>query len=132
MRMLNKYEDYTREEVHDIFSPHTHYTPQAGTWGLQGIVKVSDTKDYIFYVTIGSQQGEHVFEEGITEDGILTWQSQPRQNLNSKTIASFINHDHELNSIYLFFRTQSTTNYTYLGKLAYVSHDPEREMSSIF
>ena len=75
MRTLNKYEDYTRKEVHDIFSTHTRYTPQAGTWGLQGIVKVTDTKDYIFYVTIGRQQGEHVFEEGITEDGILTWQS---------------------------------------------------------
>lgn len=132
MRTLNKYEDYNREEVHDIFSPHTHYTPQAGTWGLQGIVKISDTKDYIFYVTIGSQQGEHVFEEGITEDGILTWQSQPRQNLNSKTIASFINHNHDLNNIYLFFRTQRTTDYTYLGKLAYVSHDPERECPVYF
>ncbi len=132
MRTLNKYEDYTRKEVHDIFSTHTRYTPQAGTWGLQGIVKVTDTKDYIFYVTIGKQQGEHVFEEGITEDGILTWQSQPRQNLNSSTITSFINHNHDLNNIYLFFRTRNSNDYTYLGKLAYVSHDPERECPVYF
>jgi len=127
MRVLKKYEDYNRSEVHDIFAPHTKFTPQAGTWGLQGIVKIPGTKDFIFYVTIGEKQGDYVFEEGITEDGILTWQSQPSQKLTNNTIKALINHNDSINNIYLFFRTEKTKNYTYLGKLAYVSHDYERE-----
>ena len=36
MTMLTQYEDYSREAVHGIFAPETTFTPQAGTWGLQG------------------------------------------------------------------------------------------------
>lgn len=35
MRTLILYDDYSREEVHDIFASGTTFTPQAGTWGLQ-------------------------------------------------------------------------------------------------
>jgi hypothetical protein len=46
----------------------TPFTPSRGTWGMQGIIKIPDRpKDFIFFVTYGQQQGEHVFEEGITE-----------------------------------------------------------------
>jgi hypothetical protein len=51
-RALVKYEDYTRAEVHDLFSPHGAFTPQAGTWRLQGIVAIPDRPgDYVFFVT---------------------------------------------------------------------------------
>lgn len=33
---------YTREQVHAIFSAETTFTPQRGTWGLQGIVKIPE------------------------------------------------------------------------------------------
>jgi hypothetical protein len=40
MAELLLYSDYTRQQVHDIFASHTPFTPQAGTWGLQGIVAI--------------------------------------------------------------------------------------------
>jgi hypothetical protein len=125
---LKLYEDYLREEVHDIFAPDVPFTPQAGTWGLQGIVAIPDRPgDYVFFVTLGQRQGEHVFDEGITEDGVLSWQSQPQQDLHDRRIRDFIDHDELKNSIYLFFRTNSRTRYTYLGRLKYLSHDTERQ-----
>lgn len=78
IKPLHLWHDYTREEVHGIFSPNTKFTPQAGTWGLQGIVRVSARPgDWVFFVTFGKEQGEHVFDESITTDGVLSWQSQP-------------------------------------------------------
>ncbi len=37
---LEKYTDYSRRMVHALFSPQTKFTPQAGTWGLQGIANI--------------------------------------------------------------------------------------------
>jgi uncharacterized protein DUF3883/uncharacterized protein DUF3427 len=125
---LRLYEDYSREEVHYIFAPDTAFTPQSGTWGLQGIVPIPDRPgDFVFFVTLGQEQAGHVFDEGITEDGVLTWQSQPRQGLSHPQIREFIEHDELRNAIYLFLRTRRGAEYTYLGELAYLSHDTERE-----
>ena len=85
---------YTREEVHDIFSPATTFTPSAGTWGLAGIVRVPERPgDFVFFVTLGQQQGDHAFDESINVDGVLTWQSQPSQTLTERRIVEFINHE---------------------------------------
>jgi hypothetical protein len=114
--------------VHDIFSPDTIFTPQSGTWGLQGIVRIPNRfKDYIFLVTFNQSAVNYQFDENITESGILTWQSQPSQSLNEARILDFINHDHNKNNIYLFLRTNKKNKYTYLGKLAYLTHDTTRE-----
>jgi hypothetical protein len=79
------YDEYSRKEVHDIFSPDTIFTPGAGTWGLQGVIPLPDRPgDWVFFVTFGQSQGEHKFDEVITEDGVLTWQSQPAQALNDR------------------------------------------------
>ena len=125
---LMKYSDYSRKEVHYMFSPETEFTPQAGTWGLQGIIPIPNhPNDFVFFVTLGKQQGDHVFDEGITDNGVLTWQSQPRQSLQTDQILQFIRHDELKNNIYLFFRISGDRDYTYLGKLKYLSHDKERE-----
>src|SRR5262249_26658128 len=128
IRELTLYEDYSREEVHDIFDPESTFTPQAGTWGLQGFVELPERRgDYAFFVTFGQKQATHEFDEGITSDGVLRWQSQPKQRLNDSTIQNFIAHDEDENSIYLFLRTASrragiVVPYTYLGRLKYLLH----------
>lgn len=128
MKPLARFEDYTREEVHALFAPETRFTPQAGTWGLQGIVPLPDRRgDYVFFVTYGQKQGAHEFDEGITEDGVLTWQSQPKQQLADLQIRGLILHNEDVNSIYLFLRTSAARAYTFLGRLKYLSHDAERE-----
>jgi hypothetical protein len=127
------YEDYSREDVHDIFAPGTPFTPQAGTWGMHGIVPIPNRPgDYVFLVTLGQQTGKHIFDEGITEDGVLTWQSQPKQSLNDVQIRNFIGHDELKNSIYFFLRTKGGIPYTYLGRLKYLAHDVEREKPVYF
>jgi hypothetical protein len=97
------YQKYTRKEVHDILDPQSKYTPQAGSWGLSGIVHVPYAeKEYVFFVTFGMKQGLHKFDESITIDGVLTWQSQPKNTFKTKHIQHFIHHDHDIANIYLF------------------------------
>jgi hypothetical protein len=106
MPELQLYQDYDRREVHDIFEPEMPFTPQTGTWGLLGIVPVKDRPgDFVLFVTFGQQQGEHDFDEGVSADGVLRWQSQPKQSLQDKQIRQFIEHDEAKNQIYLFLRT---------------------------
>lgn len=126
MATLNRYAQYSREDVHALFSPETKFTPQAGTWGISGIISLTE-RNYVFFVTYGQKQGDHIFEEEIDEAGYFLWQSQPRMGFHSPAIAHFINHDASVHQIYLFLRTQKKGPYTYLGQLEYVRHDPERE-----
>lgn len=127
-RALTLWDTYTRREAHDIFEPDTTFTPQTGTWGLQGIVRLRDSpRDFVFFVTFGKTQGDHAFDENITEDGVLTWQSQPSQHFKTPTITTLIGHDDLANSVHLFLRTRGDLPYTYFGKLGYLDHDPTLE-----
>lgn len=89
VRPLALFEDYSRREVHDIFAPGTDFTPGAGLWGLQGIVE-HQPGEFILFVTFGREQGDHKFDEGITTDGVLTWQSQPNQTLQTPHVRQLI------------------------------------------
>jgi len=128
MRTLKLWDFYSRKDVHSIFSPDTNFTPQSGTWGLQGIVKIPGRDgDFVFFVTFGKSQGEHVFDESITADGVLSWQSQPSQGFESEMIQTLINHDERVNNIHLFLRGKSGDEYGYFGTLGYLTHDTQRE-----
>jgi len=132
---LRLWNDYNRAEIHSIFSPSTTFTPQTGTWGLQGIVKIPDRPgDYVFLVSLGTEQSNHQFDESITRDGVLSWQSQPKQTFISPVIKDLIEHDERKNSVYLFLRTdrKPETKYTYLGTLGYLTHDIERQKPVYF
>jgi hypothetical protein len=132
-RVLDLWGDYTREDVHAIFSPHTTFTPQAGTWGLQGMIRIPNRLgDWVFFVTFGQEQGDHAFDESITEDGVLSWQSQPSLRLTDNQIRELVRHDERTNSIYLFLRTTKRGAYTYLGTLGYLTHDAVREAPVYF
>lgn len=78
-------------------------------------------------VTFGQKQGSHLFDESVTDDGILTWQSQPSQTLTESRIQDFMQHDDRTDSIYLFLRTRDDFPHTYCGTLGYLAHDTERE-----
>ncbi len=57
MKKLTLSNSYTREDIHSIFSPDTVFTPQAGTWGLHGVVQVPERKnDFVFFVTYGQNK----------------------------------------------------------------------------
>jgi hypothetical protein len=114
---LRQWSEFTREEVHDLLAPNAPFEPQRGQWGLQGIVPIMGRPgDYVFFVTFGQSQGEHSFDEGVNDDGVLSWQSQPRQSLSSGQIKEFIDHDELINSIYLMLRTHMRGPYAYLAQ----------------
>jgi hypothetical protein len=130
---LELWKSYTRAEVHAIFSPDTEFTPQAGTWGLHGMVRIPARHgDWVFFVTLGRQQGEHLFDESVTDDGVLSWQSQPAQKLDDSIIRELIDHDDRTNSIHLFLRTRAGRPYAYLGTLGYLTHDRTRSKPVYF
>jgi superfamily II DNA or RNA helicase len=95
-------------------------------------VRLKTKGDYVFFVTQGQSQGDHVFDEGISPDGAFAWQSQPRNSLSTPMIQEFVHHDATRSHIYLFYRTDKVSSYYYLGELAYVSHDPTRECPVYF
>ncbi len=128
MRTLQLWQEYTREDVHSIFSPETNFTPQRGTWGMHGMIRVpSRPGDWVFFVTYGQAQGEHVFDESITDEGVLSWQSQPAQELEDTIIKELIQHDDRINTIHLFLRTKKGNPYGYFGALGYLTHDGSRQ-----
>ncbi len=117
MPKLKRYHLYSREEVHSIFDREGNpFYPGTGTWGLHGIIRIPNSDDFVFFVTYGRNISGHQFEEKITEDGILHWQSQPRQKLDDELIQKFINHDHLIDNIYLFLRPKRDGKYYYLGR----------------
>jgi hypothetical protein len=83
-------------------------------------------------VTYGQSQGDHQFDEGITPEGVLSWQSQPSYTFENKVIQTLINHDETVNNIYLFLREEKKGDYEYIGKLKYLNHDKEREKPVYF
>ncbi len=119
---------YTRREVHDYFVPGCVFTPNSGTWGLHGCVRVPNTNhDFVFFVTYGQSQGDHFFQEGISKDGVITWQSQPRQHLNEARVLRWIEQSQQGDNIYLFVRSKKSDAYTFFGDISYLSHDPYKE-----
>lgn len=101
--------------------------------GLQGVVRIPDRPgDWVFFVTYGREVGHHKFDENLSEDGVLTWQSQPNQSFNDKRVMEWINHDHLSNSINLFLRPNEKAEYTFLGRLKYLRHDPNLEKPVYF
>ena len=130
MKALKLGGDYFRKDIHDIFSPHSAFTPKAGKWGISGIVTIPNRdNDFVFFVTYGQSQGNHEFDEGITNDGVLSWQSQPRQKLSDPMIQTLINHDDSVNLIHLLLREKGGADfpYTYFGELKFLRHDTSRE-----
>ena len=115
MTKIELYTSYNREEIHDILSPNTKFTKSAGTWGLQGLVRIENSKDFVFMVTEGTVTAvsKHEFDEGFTEDGVFRWQSQPRNTLKTKKIIRLINHDETENTISLFMRENKKEDYSY-------------------
>ena len=128
MNDLKLYENYTREAVHDILAPDRPFTVDAGSWGRHEIVRVAEREgDFCFFVTFPAENAEQAAVEWVTQNGVLHWESQPHQKLDDRWIQSFIRPTDRHNHIYLFLRTSEESEYTYLGELKYLSHDPSQE-----
>ncbi|USD14098.1 hypothetical protein ND894_19195 [Priestia megaterium] len=54
-------------------------------------------------LTFDRVEAHHASEEGETVDGVLSWQSQPKQKLEDKRTKTFIKHNHNIHNIYFFY-----------------------------
>lgn len=132
MELPTLYGDYDRKAVHDLFDSSSTFTTGSGLWGIRGIIPLPSAGDFALFVTFGKQEGEHLFDESISSEGILRWQSEPKQTLNSRRVRELIAHDERQNVVHLFLRTSHLRGgvappFTYLGPLKYRSHDRQRE-----
>lgn len=126
-RQLSLLSRYSRKDVAGVFDPHYEFNPNAGKWSPSGIVSPEGSADTVFFVTLGQSQGEHTFVEGISEEGILVWQSQPNQKLAHPAIRRLIEHDEQAYNIFLFLRASGKDDYSYCGRLAYDDHISDQE-----
>ena len=125
--------EYSRQQVHDIIDPETNFTRGAGTWGIHGWIDVGRRGEhYIIFVTHGQEQAGHKFQEAVTTDGILSWQSQPKQGFQNAHVQTWINQHENKCQISLFVRNSKKKDYFYLGELDYFSHDEEKEYPVYF
>ena len=126
--MLQLYNLYSRSDAQKIFDPDYKFEPSRGTWGLHGVIRLPRKQnDWVFFLTYGQAQVGREFDEGITPDGVLTWQSQPSQGFDNKRIQKWISHDQVIDKIHLFVRSNKNSGYYYMGLLQYIEHDAERE-----
>ncbi|NMM07426.1 DUF3427 domain-containing protein [Polaromonas sp.] len=116
---------YDRFDVSQIFEPGCNFTRGAGRWGISGIVEVPQRSgNFVFLVTLEKPHEGNPYQDALTEDGYLIWESQSRHELDSPAIQEMLGHDLEQNNIHLFLRGNAASDYTYFGLLEYFSHDP--------
>jgi hypothetical protein len=116
---------YDRQDISQIFEPGSKFTRGAGRWGIPGIVEVPpQSGDFVFMVTLGEPNEANPYQDALTEDGYLIWESQTRHTLDAPAIQKMLSHDAEQNNIHLFLRGSAGSGYTYFGLLEYFSHDP--------
>lgn len=125
---LVRLQAYNREEIARVFEPEAKFTPGAGRWGMPGIVETPrDSGNFVFLVTLGKPDVNNPYQDALTLDGRLIWESQTKQSFDSPTIRKLLVHDPMVNNVHLFLRAQKGDKYTYFGLLSYFSHDPNKQ-----
>ncbi|WP_374538583.1 DUF3427 domain-containing protein [Chitinimonas taiwanensis] len=124
---LERYRTYDRRGIAEVFEPGGAFTPGAGRWGMPGIVESpKGSGHFVFMVTLGKPTEGNPYQDALTEDGFLIWESQSQQDFDSPVIRKLLVHDADARNIHLFLRPQAGAKYTYLGLLEYFSHDANK------
>lgn len=111
------YQKYSRQQLNDIFDPDMKFSTGSGRWGGTGIVPHTPREnDFTFIVTL---EDKKTYEDYLTQDGVIFWESQERHDHSSEWIKSFCTHDENINTIYLFMRVANTDDYTFFGPLSF-------------
>ncbi|HHF2880473.1 DUF3427 domain-containing protein [Vibrio alginolyticus] len=111
------YQKYSRQQLNDIFDPDMDFSTGSGRWGGTGIVPHTPREnDFTFIVTL---EDKKTYEDYLTQDGVIFWESQERHDHSSEWIKSFCTHDENINTIYLFMRVAATDDYTFFGPLSF-------------
>lgn len=121
---LSLYDEYSRQDISELFDPGYEFKQGAGRWGISGIISGKPgPDDVVFIVTLEERDGNE-YEDFLTEDGVLFWKSQNRHTPQSTLIQRLSAHDPDLATIYLFMRASEKDDYTFMGPLALRDWDP--------
>ncbi len=121
---LRRYQLYSRKAIANFFEPNYEFKRGSGRWGISGIIESpSDSGDFVFMVTLGAPKPGNPYQDALTLDGFLIWESQTQHSFNSRTIKKLIGHQGSENNIHLFLRSSGVQDYVYMGLLDYSSHD---------
>lgn len=78
-------------------------------------------------VTLGKPFEGNPYQDVLTADGHLLWESQTQHGFGSRPIQKLLAHDPQERNIHLFVRSGRDSKYVYLGLLEYFSHNAIRE-----
>ncbi len=85
--------------------------------------------DFVLFVTFGREQAGHAFDEWITAAASSTGNRTP-QSLADRQVQQFISSRTRAESYSPVLAHQQSSPYTYLGRLAYHTHDLQRSALS--
>jgi len=121
---LVKNKEYNKKEAHDILDPETKFYYYAGKWGINGLIKIGGyQKDYVLFVTVGTDSDYYGKQQRINKDGTLIWCAPRSMNSESANLKRLLEHDPEKHGVYLFARKakdkgkDGERKYYYVGKL---------------
>ncbi|OEE65870.1 hypothetical protein A1OO_08660 [Enterovibrio norvegicus FF-33] len=121
---LNLYQAYSREDISHLFDPDYKFSSGSGRWGGTGIVSGYPTpNDHVFIVTMERNESND-YDDYLTEDGVLFWNTQNEVTANSKQVKDLLSHDPDTGTIYLFMRVNSNDDYTFFGPLTFNEWNP--------
>lgn len=124
---LRRYQQYDRYAISQLFEPGCSFSRGSGRWGIPGIVETpKDSGHFVFLVTLGEPVEGNPYQDAITADGYLVWESQTRHDFESKVIQKLLVHNEQQHNVHLFLRPTSNSDYFYMGLLAYHSHDAHK------
>lgn len=124
---LHRLQAYDRAGIAGLFEPAYEFKRGSGRWGISGIVETpKDSGNFVLIVTLGAPVEGNPYQDALTLDGHLLWESQTQQDLDSSAIRKLLAHDSDANNVHLFLRAKEGAKYTYFGLLNYFSHDPNR------
>ncbi len=125
---LQRYQRYSRYDISQLFEPGCSFSPGAGRWGIPGIVETpKNSGQFVFLVTLGPPTDGNPYQDAITADGYLIWESQSRHDFASPLIQQLLQHDPTQRAIHLFLRGNRHDQYAYMGVLAYHDHHPSKQ-----
>lgn len=117
---------YSREDISQVFEPGSKFTRGSGRWGISGIIRLkNESDDLVFIVTIEKPHEGNPYGDYLTDDGVLSWQTQKRMAIDNELVERLIAHEPNTSNIHLFLREarDEDQRYIYLGLLAYSWHD---------
>ena len=142
--LKNSYDFTCPLEVHctytqaQILAGLGYYTEQFYGPSLEGVMYLKDKDVDIFFVTLNKSDNDFseltLYEDYAINENLFHWQSQHRDNENSKKIQRYINSNGRVSLFVREYKQQNgkASPYIYLGECNHVSHEGNNPVSFVW